>query len=86
MASRGKGFGFVMLIVVVAIVLYIASHAWQKVAPTALDVSDPGRISAPDRGQSEAAEALGSLPNLGEMQQETQGHVDRLEEALAEIE
>jgi len=54
--------------------------------PTALDLSDPGRLGASDRGQPEAAEALGQLPNLGEMQQETQGHVDRLEEALAEIE
>ena len=75
-----------IILLVAAIVLYIASHAWQKVAPTALDVSDPGRIGAPDHGQTDAAEALGQLPNLGEMQQETQGHVDRLEEALAEIE
>ncbi len=43
MAKKPSGFGFVMLVVVLAVVLLLAARQWRSVAPTALQVSDPDR-------------------------------------------
>jgi len=85
MAKRPSGFGFVVLVVVLAIVLLLVARQWKSVAPTALQVSDPdlSRV-ADDHGESGAGEALrsGQLPDLRDMKQQTGQHADELKEAL----
>src|SRR5262249_46704928 len=47
MAKRqGGGFGFIMLLVVMAIVLLLASKAWKAISPTALDVNSAEKDAA----------------------------------------
>lgn len=84
------GFGMIMLVVVLAIVLLLVARQWQALAPTAIQVTtDPDEAYAvDDHGDPEAGEAIrsGQLPDLGEMRQSTSEHADRLEDALKEIE
>ena len=84
------GFGMIMLVVVLAIVLLVAARQWQALAPTAIQVTtDPDEAYAvDDHGDPEAGQAIrsGQLPDLNEMRQNTSAHADRLEEALEDIE
>ena len=85
MGKKPSGFGFVMLVVVLAVVLLLAARQWRSVAPTALQVSDPDLSAvADDHGETGAGEALrsGQLPDLRDMKQQTGEHADRLQEAL----
>ena len=89
MAKRGTGFGTILLLIVVAVVLVLAAKSWTSVAPAALDTDNAlnsGPIS--DNGQPEASQALreGRLPNVTQMQAETDQHSDHLQEALDTIE
>jgi len=75
-----------VLAVVLVIVLLLVARSWNSVAPTALDIHDrstPTLID--DRGETEAGEALqsGALPDLGEMQQATDGHAEQVQDTLA---
>ena len=81
----GGGLGFVMLLVVVAIVLVLAARAWQEAAPNALLLDEPQSV-VDDHGQPEAREALANLPGLNEVRDSTAAHADELERALAETE
>jgi len=85
MAKKSSGIGFVMLVVVLAVVLLLAARQWRSVAPTALQVSDPDLSAvADDHGEAGAGEALrsGQLPDLRDMKQQTGEHADQLQEAL----
>ncbi len=89
MRKMGGGFGMLMLVIVLAIVLLLAARNWQAVAPTAAQVADPGNAATvEDHGQTEAGEAIrsGRLPDLNEMRQSTAAHSDRVQTALEEIE
>jgi hypothetical protein len=74
-----------MLLVVLAIVLLLVAQNGKEVAPTAMDVSDPGG-AVDDHGQPEAAEALGELPGLDDVQQRTGAYADQLQQVLEETE
>ena len=87
MNRKGGGIGFVILVIALAIVLFLASRAWLAMIPAAAEALLP-ETSAPvqDHGQSSAGEALrsGTLPNLKQMGQSTNRHIEQLEEAVRE--
>ena len=85
MSKRLPGFGLVMLVVVLAVVLVLVARSWRAVAPTAIQVSSPELAgSVHDHGESRAAAELrsGQLPNLGDMRQNTSAHADEVQRAL----
>ena len=86
MARRGSGLGFVIVIITLAIVAILVGKAWKTHAPAAIDVTDPGVAGHSDHGQPDAARELSNLPDLTEMQQETNAHAQQVQDALAEIE
>jgi hypothetical protein len=82
---KGGGFGLILLIVVMAVILLLATRAWKAVMPTASRIQDPAVAApVPDHGQSEAAEELGSpgLPNLDEMRENTSNHAEQMQELM----
>jgi hypothetical protein len=81
----GGGFGLVMLLIVVAVVLLVAGKAAKETAPIALQLNEPETL-VNDHGQHEAADALSTLPNLNDARQSTDAHAEELRRALAEIE
>lgn len=86
---KGGGFGMVMLVIVLAVVLVLVAKHWKAVAPTAIQVTNPDApVVVDDHGQTEAGEAIrsGQLPDLNDMRQQTSAHADRLQDALEEIE
>jgi len=89
MARRGSGFGFVLLVVVLAVVLLLVARSWRSVAPTAVQVATPaGAVSVDAHGEEAAAAAVrrGALPDLREMRQETGAHAQEVQDALAATE
>ena len=90
MARKGGGFGFVMLLVVVVAALWLTARAWEKSGASALALDPSSSASTtgspPARGQSDARDALGTLPDLGEMRDATSRHSDAVQEALVATE
>jgi hypothetical protein len=89
MAKRGSGFGMVMLVVVLAVVLLLAARSWRSLAPAAMQVSDPELGSkVDDHGQAGAGAAVrsGQLPDLNDMRQQTDAHSQDVQDALKAIE
>jgi hypothetical protein len=84
MKKTGGGIGFVILIVALLIVLFLTARAWNSILPVAKEVLRPGAPGAvPDHGQSGAGEAIrsGGLPNLKQMDQNTDQHVQQIKDA-----
>ena len=79
------GFGLVLVVIVVAIVLLLTARAWNAVAPTAAELRDP-----PDPATADVREAAttavrdGSLPRLDDLRQRTGAHSEDVANALAE--
>ena len=86
MARQGSGFGLVVLVVTLVIVMLLVARSWKSVAPTATQIPDHPLVN--DHGQPEAAETLGegTLPDLNEMRQQTDLHSQQVQEVLAETE
>ena len=83
---RGALVGFVLLLVVVALVLYLSAENWKSVAPQVKEVmaAEGSPETLLEEGSSqEGAGGAGHLPGLGEMKAETDEHAKALEEALA---
>ncbi len=76
MRGKGSGFGFVMLVIVLAVVLFLVARSWRQAAPAAMQVSD--------HGETEAAEALesGDLPDLEEARKRTDARAAEIQETL----
>jgi hypothetical protein len=86
MARRGGSFGILVLVVTLAIVLLLVARQWKSIAPTATQLSGPDSSGViDDHGQSGAGEEVrsGTMPDLNEMQQETNEHAEQVQEALA---
>lgn len=84
MKKPGGGFGFVMMAVVLAVVLLLATRAWKAVMPTAALALRPGAAGQiDDHGQKGAGDAIrsGNLPNLRQMGQNTDQHIDQIKDA-----
>lgn len=98
MRRQGGGFGFVMLLVVLAIVLFAALRNMHAVAPEAMEIqrhnaarkaSDgaPADGSKPASTSSNAdswTEAPPSRPNLSTMDQKTTEHSNDVQNALSQ--
>ncbi|GEM_PF-5890051 len=86
---KSGGIGFVIVLIALAIVLLLAAKSWNASAPalqTLPGIEGAGPIS--DHGRTEAAEALREtgLPDLREMQQNTDAHSKQVQEALSQVE
>jgi len=91
MSRKSGGFGLVLLVVVMAIVLLLVAKSWQAAAPRLSEtmrarpeaaragVADPGLDPAGDAGAPRR-----TLPGVGEMKQATDQHADQVQEALSE--
>lgn len=88
MAKRGGGFGFVMLLVVLAVVLLLVARAWDKTAPAAGPIlsGTSGAETVAPHGQPEAADALRNLPGLKDVRTRTDSHAKDVADALAATE
>ena len=89
MKKIGGGIGIVMLLVVLAVVLFLAGRSWQSVSPTAEQLRNNPEEHLVDKyrdEQPEAVDALGTLPNLDDMRSSTGAHADRLQQALDQTE
>jgi len=78
--QRGGGFGLVVLVVVLAVVLLLVARSWRAVAPEARAVTAP-RITDPQLTGSG-----GDLPDLQETGRRTDAHAQQVQDALAEAE
>ena len=83
MRKPGGSFGMLILLVVVAVVLYLAGKAWNSVAPTAKELD---RSPSTHEAQSgiKSGEAPPLRPSLDEMQKTTSSHTADVDEALRE--
>jgi hypothetical protein len=84
MKQGGGGLGFVMAIVVLVIVLFLAAKAWNAVMPKAAQAVVPGSSRhLDDHGQTGAGDAVrsGSLPDMKQMGQSTDQHIQQIQDA-----
>jgi hypothetical protein len=66
-----KSFGMVMLLIVLVAVLLLVAEAWERFAPTAIEIDGAGQELH-----------SGRLPRLQDAQARTDTHVDNVEQAL----
>ncbi len=81
MKKMGGGLGLVILIVTLVIVLLLSVRSWNSILPVAKQALQPGSAGGvPDHGQSGAGEAIrsGGLPNLKQMNQNTDRHIQQI--------
>jgi hypothetical protein len=82
--KKGGGLGFVMAIVVLVIVLFLAARAWNVAMPKAAQAVAPGASrQVEDHGQTGAGDAIrsGTLPDMNEMGRKTDEHVQQIQDA-----
>jgi hypothetical protein len=84
MARKGSGFGLVVLVVTLVVVLLLVARSWKSVAPTATQI--PDQVILDDHGEPEAAGTIreGGLPDLNQMRRQTNLHSKQVQEALAD--
>ena len=83
MKKMGGGLGFVILIVALVIVLMLSVRAWNSILPVAKQALTPGAAGGvPDHGQSGAGEAIrsGRLPDLKQMNKNTDQHLQQMKD------
>lgn len=89
MKKGGGGFGFVMAIVVLLIVMLLSAKAWNAVMPTAAQALAPAPKTmkdairqVDDHGQKEAGDAIrsGNLPDLSKMLDSTNQHIRQVQD------
>jgi len=84
MSKSGGGFGYVLAILVLAILLLLSVRAWRNAAPAAAQALKPGApATVPDHGQAGAGKEVrsGGLPNIKKMGESTGAHADQINEA-----
>ena len=93
MRKQGSGFGFVVLVVVLGVVLLLASRALRATLPAAQALAKPavssGETQDPttpaDGTTQQAGESVrpaGRLPDLRELKKETDTHAAQVKSAL----
>jgi hypothetical protein len=89
MKKGGGGFGFVMAIVVLLIVMLLSAKAWNAVMPTAAQALAPAPTTqkgalrqVDDHGQTEVGKEIrsGTLPDLNKMLESTNQHIDQVKD------
>ena len=84
MSKPGSGFGYILTLVVLVILLLLSVRAWKNAAPAAAQALKPGASATlPDHGQTEAAQAIrsGNLPDMKKMGQNTDQHIQQIKDA-----
>jgi len=87
---RGGGFGFVMLLVVMAVVLLLVAKSWKNFGTAAIDLNRPGAkeaaaalpSNAPDGVSAPAATAIQS--HLTDAKAKTDAHSQKVQEVLGD--
>jgi hypothetical protein len=84
MRKGGGGLGMIVVLVAVLIVMLLVARAWNDMAPTALQVTQPGSEDSSDRifADEEDYNSPGHLPNLEEMNQRTTQHEEDVRQAM----
>src|SRR5262245_53289526 len=82
MRRQGGGFGFVILLVVVAIVLWLAAKNWQSTLPAAAEISKPGRPASTLDTPPNSGESVPARPNLSDMKNATDAHTSDVNRSL----
>lgn len=83
MSKSGGGFGYILVLVVLAILLLLSVRAWRNAAPAAAQALKPGApATLPDHGQTDAGKAVrsGNLPDTKKMGENTDVHVQEINE------
>lgn len=74
---KGRGFGSVLLLLVLAVVLYLVARNWEAFGPAAVQVKKHQAGAALDaHGQEDAAQEVrnGRIPDLEEMDRNVEQH------------
>jgi hypothetical protein len=84
MRKGGGGFGMIVMLVAVLIVLLLVARAWSNMAPEALQVTQPGSGFSTDDMVKDDADynSPGHLPDLQEMNQQTAQHEEEVRKAM----
>jgi hypothetical protein len=81
----GRGFGMIMLLMVLAVVLYMVARNWEAFGPAAVQVKNhKGKPILDAHGQEDAAAEVRSrnVPDLDDMQNEVQKHNSESSETM----
>jgi hypothetical protein len=87
--SRGGGLGFVVAVVVLVVVLLLAAKAWNVTLPKAAQALLPGTAAAGTRSGNNpndppaSATRPSGMPDLKEMGQNTDRHIQQVQDAAA---
>jgi predicted lipid-binding transport protein (Tim44 family) len=86
MRRQGSGFGFVVLLVVLVVVLFLASRAFKSTLPaaTALAKPSPADQEAQESAASQGGEAIrpSRMPDLKDVKRTTDAHAKQVREAV----
>ncbi len=78
--------GMVLLLVVMVIVMLLTARSWKKVAPIAIEVTNPQSIQpASTPARPELLPGAGQLPRLNDMRRNTGIHTREIEELQDQI-
>lgn len=86
---KGRGFGMIMLLMVLAVVLYLVARNWEAFGPAAVQVKNHKAKPIMDaHGQEDAAQEVrsGNLPDLEDMNREVQRHEAETSETMGAME
>ena len=102
MRRQGGGFGFVVMLVVLAVIFYVAMNNFKQIAPAAMDVKrhDAARAAgqeyAPESEEPKTTSTSASSdswtpsnptrPNLSTMDKNTSEHTTEVKDALSHAE
>jgi len=84
MRKMGGGFGTILALAALVILLLLAARAWKGAAPAAAQALKPNApATVPDHGQAGAGHEVrsGGLPNMKKMGENTGAHVEQINEA-----
>ena len=91
MRRQGGGFGFVVMLVVLAVILFIAMNNLKSVAPAAVEVQKHNKarkagqeVTAASASADSWTPAQPSRPNLSTMDQRTSEHSAAVKDALSQ--
>ncbi len=86
MRRQGSGFGFVVLLVVLVVVLFLATRAFKSTLPAASSLAKPPSETGDPaaKGTSSGGESVrpSRLPDLKDVKQRTDAHAAQVRDAV----
>jgi len=82
--KKPGGFGMLLTLAVLVILLLLAVKAWQSAMPAAAQALKPGATQGvPDHGDKQTGDAVrsGNLPDLKTTGQRTDAHIQQVQDA-----